>query len=856
MIKWIVHLAILAVFISRAAAATTWYVDVDNVSGTTNGNSWATAWVRPADVVWASISAGDTIEISDGLYTNGFNVGQSGTFGNPITIKKSRAIGHTGVALIVGDLIAGFADDNFLVIDGGLDDSFVAPTNAYQVIDGATAVTNNVGLVSSNGQVGFYSNKPFSGVEIRWCGVKSATNHATVGESHMFSFPISTAGRQTNNIIEYCAGSISWADAIQWTGGSLAEGPGEKIIRLSVFAHIGDDGVEGNHGIWLDRCVLGPFAQRSGHADGIQTAGDYWAMTRCWIRDGGLNSSARVTIGYGDTSPLERITRPMIANNLFTFGEFPAGGSDPNGGIYVYPTYVVEMVNYNPQNLGTNYVWDGAVVANNTVYGFTNTSPVFDWVFDYPDEDGGPLTVTNWFITNSIIANNLVVECNKGLGGASWDSDLAFPPYGSHYQPVDLRLDWNIVTATNGSLSTPKGMTYRGTSYTDGSAMAAAEEWNNNGTNYPRFVDAAAKNFDLASNDTAARKRGTNLWSYGVTNDFLGRSRSSSEPFSVGAFDPSDLIIHLDFEAHVDASDSITNLAGLGPTYNGFRFGYTNTTPAGSNFPNRVSASSTPGTNGSTWAGQFDWYTDGFGDYERSGDYIGFTNMHLLTNMSAATIMFRGRYRPLHAGSNYTSDANAQFLSAGSAVNTNLGGWDFGRWNQAINANETRFIVATNSNQSSPQVGSEGDRFFGKAGRLVCNFPDGYAPIVSDSTNWAHYAITFNLGVIVAYYNGTSIGTNDISGSISNLTLGARWLCVGCNTHTGQEPYLDDGESPTLLPNNGWLNGDMDDLKIANRAFSAEEICSESGYGDCAQAEAGSSSAVTRSGRIRGIRWR
>ena len=168
--------------------------------------------------------------------------------------------------------------------------------------------------------------------------------------------------------------------------------------------------------------------------------------------------------------------------------------------------------------------------------------------------------------------------------------------------------------------------------------------------------------------------------------------------------------------------------------------------------------------------------------------------------------------------------------SAQVAVNTRLGSWDLGRWNQQIHLNQTRLIIATNSNQSTPQVGSESDRFFGKAGRLVAKFDDGWSPINDgNSTNWTHYAITWSSGILTIYQNGSPIGTNDASGAITTLNVGAGWIGVGCNTHVGTNPYLNDGESPAL-PNNGFLNGHMDDVMIYNRALSAAEVASASGY--------------------------
>lgn len=821
-----IRLSILLFLSALTVKPAEWFVDVDNDGGTENGTSWATAWGKPSDVNWAGIAPGDTIYYSDGVYTTAFAATASGTAASPITIKLSQEPGHSGLAWFkAGFLNFNGGGQSNIVFNGALSDSFTAPTNAFGVTNLVTGecITNNVGAWATNAISGFYSTGPLNGIVIRWTAQLYMTNHPSgYGESHGFNFQIGSGGEQERNILEFNYVDLTGGDGVQWTGGSEATGRHKKIIRYNWFRNIGDDVVQGDQGVTVEGNFIEPGVQLSGHADNAQTVGPHITIARNIFLQGGLNSFLRLQIGYKSDSPKEYFNDIRVFDNLFVFETHPTLAS---------PANPIEIVMQNPQNAGTNYILDGFVFAGNTLWGYTNDSSTVVSLNMSFGASGG--RTTNLFVTNSIVANNLVVNSAKGIA-FGWVSDLSVPPYGEHHSTADLILDWNTVAATNNS-DNQRRISYRGTAHTDAVAFTAAEGWKNNTTNLPVFVNAAGYNFELASTDTAALNTGTNLNSWGLTNDILGRNRGTT--WSRGAFESdAGLLVHLTFEDNFTLARLITDQSGNGN--HAHQFGYVGSA-AGSNFPNRVSASTTPGTNTSTYAGDFDWHADGHGIYGRSGDYGAITNITQLTNLTTATIMVRARYNSAYGG-DYTEDANAELLSAGSAVNTRLGSWDFGRWNQQIHLNQTRFIITTNSNQSTPQSGSESDRFFGKAGRLVARFDDGWAPINDgNSTNWTHYAITWNAGTLTLYQNGSPIGTNDVSGSTTTLNVGAGWICVGCNTHVGTNPYLDDGESPAL-PNNGFMNGQMDDVMIYNRALSAAEVASASGYTVSGGSEGGS----------------
>lgn len=822
-------LLIVLMLIPMSCLSATWYVDVDNVSGTTNGTSWATAWRHPGDVVWggAGVAAGDTVEISDGVYTNGFVPSINGTTSSRITIKKSREVGHTGIALINGELIAGLSGRSFITIDGGLSDAFTAPTNYQQVITGATAITNNVGLISSNAQVGFYANSPIKGITIRWVSILSATNHADLNQSAAFSFPIGSGGVQTNNVIEYCYVSVTGGDAVQWTGGDLAAGYNEKIIRYCWFRDFGDDGVQANHGFTIDGCVIGPAAQLTGHADFIQSAGEYITLKNTWWRDGGLNSVWRIQAGYGDGQFEEDFGHYRFFNNLMTFEEFTRGTS-PNGGTYVSPASPIEFVSYNPQNGNTNTYWTDLVLANNTAFGYTNISnPFLSWSMSFGSGGGNS---TNMWISNSIVANNVIVDMNKGFGGANWESDVSFPPYGEHYRATELVLDYNISTGTNSFLTDAKAIAFRGTAYADGTAMASGEIWDHNTTNYPVFVNLAARNFELSGADTAALNTGTNLNVF-FTTDILGRTRGNL--WSRGAFESdAGLVLFLSFDNDT-AGGNATDDTGNG--YTGVRFALSEYSyPSNRNVGDLGNTQFRPNASGKGM--DFLWRTNN-GTYNPTylddGAFFGITNaFNALSNLSQMTVMCWARYqnnnRTDYHSPGYEQEANAVLVSGGGTAHGTKGSWFLGRYNNAININETRFVIHTNNGAFTGSWGSAGDAFFGRSGQVIGNYLDRGYELNGNTTNWYHYAATFSNGIVKTFFNGVPIGTNDISANVSVLRLGGSgqrsydWVGIGVNTHVGTPEF--DNESGTDYPNNGWLNGAMDQVRIYNRALSHQEI--------------------------------
>lgn len=105
---------------------TNWYVD-NTASGGNDGTSWTNAWESFADIVWASLGAGDTLWISGGAasktYSELLSVAKGGSEGNPLYIKPGEDTGHTGTVVIDGGSYARngitIGSVDYVTVDGG-----------------------------------------------------------------------------------------------------------------------------------------------------------------------------------------------------------------------------------------------------------------------------------------------------------------------------------------------------------------------------------------------------------------------------------------------------------------------------------------------------------------------------------------------------------------------------------------------------------------------------------------------------------------------------------------------------------------------------------------------------------------
>lgn len=829
--------------------AASWYVD-NAATGENDGTSWSNAWMNPTNVVWASVLAGDTVFVSGGsttkLYVDSLVIGKDGTAGSPITVRIGQDAGHNGIAIFSNATVhPNGSRPKWNVIDGGRSPSFVAPTNHRQVAlspagaNQTTTITNNIGfwLKDAQGTADsvtspnlMFLRKP-DNCTFKWMAFTTMTNtgsfefHENRGTAIYFDQGDETQPA-TNTVFEYLFFFGNMGQQIGGGAGPFSGAAFDEIdVRFCWFDQCGEDHVEQGGGISIHDCVIGPCYPNGVHNDFFQFTGNHIKVYNNDIRES-QNAIMRIQTSLAGAGTNVRHSI-WFYNNLVT----EKIGRAVGGGTLVEPFCIVHFDSQSPTHMT---ILSNIVFANNLLFDSILSTAI------EPDEMSRNQVmywtrgaqVTNSIVTSNVFANNLVIMKHKGIGFPVSTNIQAAQTYWPH-TTNDMWVDYNTFAGTNRYTGTISNLLDpRRVGYMDSTTNIEHHPFKfNNTTNWPAFTDPVNDNFELADGDTAAKDTGYDLSAY-FTTDALNRPRTGV--WDRGPLEQQNtLLVSLTFEDNFTLQPYITDQSGNGN--HAWRYGYTNSA-AGSNFPNRVSAALTPGTNTSSYAGEFAWYADGHGDYGRSGDYAAITNGSAFTNLTTATIAVRARYYASY-NDDYTEDANAVLLSAGDAVNARLGSWNFGRWNQSIFLNETRFIVSTNSNQGTPQSGSESSRWFGKAGRLVGRFDDAWAPINDgDTTNWHHYAVTWDHGIIKLYYDGVAIGTNDVSAVITNLNVGAGWIAVGANTHVGTNPYLNDLTDSPPFPNNGFLNGVIDDVRIYNVALSAAQV----------QALAGTTAASTR----------
>jgi hypothetical protein len=820
------HLSILVLLVllfgvrisEMKVRAANWYVD-NTATGSNNGTNWANAWVNPTNIVWTGVNPGDTIFVSGGttnqIYTNNLVIGADGTPGNYITVRIGQDSGHNGVAIFDGCRITMGSYPQWVAIDGGRSASFVAPANHQQVITGSTAITNNIGfwirnLKASTDQQPLPSawylhgadHLRFSYIEVS--GLTNTTPGAFDGD---VAYAMKDSGTIITNItFEYLYCHDNGGRVMDWESGE--DGFDAVVFKFGWLNLNAEDHFHISSGWTIRDSVIGPCSGASDHTDYFQTTGSFIKIYNNLIREG-ENSICRFQtwtnglchdIWFFNNIVSEKPGRSRTGGTWSDFIGFYEADATPCG-----------------FTISSNIIF-----ANNLIYNsITNT-----WWANYCDNcamswNKGTARVTNGIVKHCLFVNNLVVDKEKGLNFPIVTNgvyDTGVPVGYNAFTTNDFIVDYNVIAATNAALDTPMRVNYL--DFTNGLAQPG---WPprykfNNTTNYPAFVDKANDNFQLASSDTAAIGNGTNLSSY-FTFDSLNNSRSASGMWDRGPLNyqgaqtisgnsgpTNGLLVWLKFDNDFSANggeliDSSTN--GI----NAWRFGWTNSAYP-TNFPVQIASTSTPGrTNLSIpdYCGQFNWHSNANMDYGRDGDYAGITNVALLTNMATASIMCWARYYPAEYGHDWSWDNSATLISAGTAAGQ-------GTWQLARNDTmATLFSVLTNGSLCS------------------LRFPDN-CDNTGDTTNWMHYAVTWNNGVIIGYANGIAFQTNDISAVVTRLQIGEDmawkplWIGIGCNTHGGT-PQIGDNEGESgNYPNNGFFNGVMDDVRIYNRVLSAAEV--------------------------------
>jgi hypothetical protein len=180
------------------------------------------------------------------------------------------------------------------------------------------------------------------------------------------------------------------------------------------------------------------------------------------------------------------------------------------------------------------------------------------------------------------------------------------------------------------------------------------------------------------------------------------------------------------------------------------------------------------------------------GDYSL-GPYLAITDYSSFEVLTNGTV-------GVWAWPNNSSGQTTALVDAGYPTLTNS--WSFRRYY------DTRFEFTIWANGSSTDTHL---LFFPNN---IIGYPTNYG-----TADWHHYCVTWQgSGPAIAYYDGAPIATNTLP--VPYLQVGSYfyWVAIGCWHHNN--PDRPDGTGP----NNGWMGGLMDDVRIYNRALSAAEI--------------------------------
>ena len=424
------------------------------------------------------------------------------------------------------------------------------------------------------------------------------------------------------------------------------------------------------------------------------------------------------------------------------------------------------------QGIGIGY--PNCKVNNNTFIRCGNNGSGSVVHFDWNDEAGIPKNRAY----GGEIKNNIFFACGDNDVTKGWYSQAVS---GSFTPSPDLltNCNWNFVA--NADLS---GKT-ADTVYPSSSPYKFYEPNGINGGD-PKFANPSVYNYYLQTGSPLI-DTGTAL--LGIIRDFAGTSRPQNGTNDIGAFehDPA-LQMWLDFDVDFAATNYIADITGY--THHALQMDSTNW----------LRAVTRPGD---TSAGQ--WTNVGTIDGYPLSQYAAITNLTSIAYLTNGTITCWLSWPTNTLRYDKILDAGADGCQASAGSNA----WtlQYGTFGTTYASTGAVFGVYDTTNLNT--------------GRSIIAWdqPRDLTNVVT----WKHVAVTWNAANnrVVGYANGYAFQTNTLGFPWLrvNTTPGTPWIGMGTFTHNGSPEWGDDGQ-----PNSGFFMGTMDDVRIYNRALSADEI--------------------------------
>lgn len=837
----------------------TWYVD-SAATGANDGTSWANAYTNFYAIPTASVAPGDTIEVSGGLYRANANYDQWechwGLTNQPVTIKHSRAVGHSGLATIRVPL----AIQAFVNIDGSYADNYEtnfitgAAADGYPItrVPDVRKLTNNCGFWIDGGSnwiydvltiEGYRTDRPgwaisqycYSNV-IKWCvlaggapppgqdvhDIPGLVNLDCIkGPNLINGYGLEVCYNYFTNIIEAsvsCGNNVlGFSTGVQIHHNYVAYGQNRSIGALFGGA-VGPD-------IYCN--IINEFPQvLGGEQEDLQLP--YWwrvynnifyvagaATIQCYI-DSGSNYSH--CYFYGN----------LIVPNPTNWNVYPTLGN----------TYVqMSSEPTAPAQCVTNIYCDDWRFFNNTAICTTNGPGAVlgflakGWLVS--PNGSCPSYATNTDLCVMTVPaggvkfyNNLdwSPDGSKGSGFSpeysAFNGDAATKCFGGlcgfgkfngwRYDNAGVLVDYNVFGGTH-YLSNNLTMAFTP------ATLQAYAGFSHNYTNMPSLRNLDGEDFRPTS--TAS---GVNLSEYATNMPGLGYDLNGvARTWGIGALEPSSasfptdgLVCHLTFDDEWGSSNKIADVSGHGMDFYNFPW----TAYPSNCWPARVASTNTLRDFG--YAASFERARDFQLGYDLFDGYVirqfgGCTNVALVTNLTAMTVSawmlgYSARSNDVH------QSWNDAILDSGYA--------EAGTWILAQHHYDERSSFAIRTTPGAEQGGYE------------LFFPN--PTDTGNTTNWHMFSAVVNCtnSTLTLYLDGTNCASASIP-TVSHLTVSADqqpfWIALGCQTHNftpwidtpGTTPplYLPDG-SGDKGPNDGWADSAIDEVMIYNRALSADEV--------------------------------
>lgn len=827
LLRAILCLCFLACLTVRGAD---WYIDgLASTNGA--GSSRLSPWKEMSNVVWASVSAGDTIRIAGATYQSELTFTKGGTPGSPITVMvdDDPAYYRDGVLLTgVGRVrLQGNSNIRLLGWAPGIDATGITnalvTTNLLSLVGGRINHTNGNANILATGTL-------VSNITVRGWLVDGTVNTNDVYTNVMGQIVFQPNDTPGNSGIGSSANdNIGWdisfniirnlgQDGIGITA-AVPNTPDDVVISYNWIHDTGDDGVEITGGATVLANRIERTSGQNGHPDLLVIVGDGNAVVaRNYMY--GYNTYFGPFYGV----KYRTFSNYWVVANVSQLAFTNAGDNS-----------IGRTVDQTPANSETNYlttnsmVWRDNHTLYNTIVGSTpaasevnryrpnNTSnPAFNWlvVKEEPDEWIGNLFVDSGTASTVVglsLKGNTNSDPNIGSGIT----------YSPSVQAV-LRMRDNILGSTNQY----GRRVLLGTNLVPWTTIVHADAEFGTGpnwTNVPTFFNKGSflelGDFRIPHTDTLAKAMGTNLTALGkpwLNVDFLGRPRPTSGNWTIGAFEAeaapdvgeTNLLAHWTFED--DPSDGqIDDQSGNGLhiTMDGF---------SGVEHTNYILRA--VGHVGS-YSGEFapNWtrrpFSDpDFWDGRMGGVTLTNHNTARFTNITRFSMSWWEKFRDLPAGTNTTMDHNATVFDTGYAER---GCIHVGRYYSTSWGNN-RIMVNTNAGLI--------------AGAQQIQFPTNQNYFTNNT--WQHYVVTVDCSVstnllIVGYQNGAEVfnvtmplqEANQVTGIKTTDPAGSsnpRWWCIGAWQHNGTKSIADADE----YPNNGWMNGWLDEIRIYDRILT------------------------------------